>query len=91
LPGGLAEDEDWDGDGSDWGGDEEACDEAAGEDDHATVPCPYCKRQIHEDSPRCPYCERYISEEDSRPSRKPWWIIIGTLLCLYIVYQWIKP
>jgi hypothetical protein len=47
-------------------------------------------------SRRCPpilglrtYCEHYISEEDAPPARKPWWIILGTLLCLYIVYRWI--
>lgn len=80
----LAEDEEWDDGESDVGDDEEACD-----DDEPTIPCPYCKRKIHEDSPRCPYCERYISEEDATPARKPWWIILGTLLCLYIVYRWI--
>lgn len=59
------------------------------EDDESTIPCPYCRRQIHEDSPRCPYCERYISEEDAAPSGKPWWIIVGALACLYAVYRWI--
>ena len=80
----LADDEDWDDGESDVGDDEEASD-----DDEPTIPCPYCKRKIHEDSPRCPYCERYISEEDATSARKPWWIILGTLLCLYIVYRWI--
>ena len=80
----LAEDEEWDDDESDEGDDEEATD-----DDEPTIPCPYCKRQIHEDSQRCPYCDHYISEEDAPPARKPWWIILGTLLCLYIVYRWI--
>lgn len=54
-----------------------------------TVPCPYCKREVLEDAPRCPYCENYISEEDAAPARKPWWIIVGALLCLYAVYRWI--
>ena len=58
-----------------------------GEED--TIPCPYCKCQIHEDSQRCPYCENYISEEDRFPARKPWWIIVGTVLALYVVYRWI--
>ena len=79
----LAEDEEWDDDESDEGDDEEASG-----DDEPTIPCPYCKRQIHEDSQRCPYCDHYISEEDAPPARKPWWIILGTLLCLYIVYRW---
>jgi hypothetical protein len=80
----LAEDEEWDDDESDEGDDEEASD-----DDEPTIPCPYCKRQIHEDSQRCPYCDHYISKEDAPPARKPWWVILGTLLCLYIVYRWI--
>jgi hypothetical protein len=33
--------------------------------------------------------ERYISDEDAPRSRKSWLIIIGTLLCFYIVYHWI--
>jgi hypothetical protein len=42
-----------------------------------------------EDSPRCPYCGNYISREDHPPSRKPWWIILGGLAVLYIVYHWL--
>jgi hypothetical protein len=60
-------------------------------DEEPTVPCPYCKREIPEDAPRCPYCEHYISEEDPPPSRKPWWIILGVVLGLYVVYRWIVP
>jgi hypothetical protein len=77
----LADDEEWDDEESDAG--------EASDDDEPTISCPYCKRQIHEDSPRCPYCEHYLSEEDAPPARQPWWIILGTLLCLYIVYRWI--
>jgi hypothetical protein len=69
-----------------WDDDEES---GAGDDEEPTVPCPYCKRQIHEDSPRCPYCGNYISEDDTASSPKPWWIIVGVLLVLYIVYRWI--
>ncbi len=57
--------------------------------DAVTLPCPYCGRAIPEDTPRCPYCENYISREDAPPSRKPWWIIIGGLLVLYVVYRWV--
>ena len=56
-----------------------------------TIPCPYCRRPIHEDSQRCPHCEHYISEEDAPPSRKPWWILLGVAACLYAVYRWIIP
>jgi hypothetical protein len=62
--------------------------QAKDEDDDYTIPCPWCKRPIHEDAEQCPYCERYISEEDALPQRKPWWIIVGVLICLYLVYHW---
>jgi hypothetical protein len=61
------------------------------EDEEPTVPCPYCRCLIHEDSPRCPHCGNFISEEDTAPGRKPWWIILGVLLALYVVYRWIQP
>ena len=57
--------------------------------DDDTIPCPYCKREIHEDSQRCPHCEQYISAEDAPPAAKPWWLLIGVAVCLYVVYRWI--
>jgi DNA-directed RNA polymerase subunit RPC12/RpoP len=67
-----------------------AADEEDWEDDEEpTISCPYCGAEIHEDAQRCPYCENYISEEDSPPGRKPWWLLVGVLLCLYAVYRWI--
>jgi hypothetical protein len=74
------EDEDWDNDDGDIGDDP---------DDEPTVPCPYCRREIIEDSPRCPYCERYISEEDHAGPRKPLWIIATALICLGIAIWWV--
>jgi hypothetical protein len=66
-------------------GDEEF--EADDEDD--TIPCPYCCRQIHEESERCPFCENYITGEDAPPTLKPWWFIVGFLLCSVVVFMWI--
>ncbi|HKB37669.1 MAG TPA: hypothetical protein VKD72_14575 [Gemmataceae bacterium] len=88
MPRRSAEDEEWEDDSEGWDADE-AVDDALGEDSDSTIACPHCKREIHEDSQRCPYCEQYISEEDAPPSRKPWWIVVGALLCLYVVYRWI--
>lgn len=79
-------DDDWEDD--DWEDDESSSDES-GDDDGYTMPCPHCKRPIHEDAQRCPYCEHYLSEEDRPPARKPWWIVAGALICLYLVYRWI--
>jgi hypothetical protein len=58
-------------------------------EDDATIPCPWCRQPIPEDTPRCPYCERYLSKEDAPPERKPWWIVIGAVVALYFVYRWI--
>jgi hypothetical protein len=69
--------------------DDEGFDSDDRDDGESTVPCPYCRREMHEDSPRCPYCGNYISREDAPPSRKPWWIILGALAGLYIVYHWL--
>ena len=76
-----SQDDDWDDDETSW-------DEEAEDDDDYTIPCPWCKRSIHEDAERCPYCEHYISEEDAPPQRKPWWIIVGVLICFYLIYHW---
>ena len=79
------EPEDW---GGGWDGDEdhEGDDEEDGDD---TVPCPYCHQPVHEDAEWCPHCESYISAEDAPPARKPWWIIVGALACLAVVYVWV--
>lgn len=66
---------------------------AEDDDDDAepTVPCPYCRREILEDTPRCPYCERYISTEDgagSALSSRPTWVIVTALVCLAMALAW---
>ena len=75
-----------DDDESEWDEEDDAYDD---DDESAVVPCPYCRREIHEDAERCPYCERYISAEDQPGTRQPWWIIGGVLVCLLIVLWWI--
>lgn len=86
MPRHFEEEEEWGEDDSGWDADDEEYDP---DEEEPFVPCPYCNRQVHEDAQRCPYCERYISEEDSPPTRKPWWIAVGTLFCLVIIYCWI--
>lgn len=51
--------------------------------------CPYCRKYVHEDTPRCHHCGNYPSAEDA-PSHKPLWVVITVLVCLGIVlYFWV--
>ena len=77
------------GDDEDYEADDWDDSEASEEDDDQTVPCPYCKKAIHEDAERCPHCESYISQEDAPPHGKPMWFIIGAIAALVVVYMWI--
>ena len=91
MPRRIAEEEewneDWDGDDDDEG--DEFGDEPVDGDDDLMTPCPHCQRPIFDESERCPHCEKYLSEEDAPRPRKPWWIILGAIACLYVVYRWI--
>lgn len=89
MPRRAIEDSDWDQPGDNWEPDGDDPDFTPDDDEAEVVPCPYCKREIPEDTPRCPYCENYISGEDTPTARKPWWIIIGAAACLFVVYRWI--
>lgn len=73
------EEEDWDDEEADLGDDA---------DEEPTVPCPSCRRDILEDSPRCPHCGRYISEEDHASSKKPLWVIVTAVACLAAAIWW---
>jgi uncharacterized paraquat-inducible protein A len=60
-----------------------------GAEPEPTVRCPHCHQGIYEDTPRCPHCGSYLADDDSLLVRKPWWILIGVAICLYLVYQWL--
>lgn len=68
--------------------DPEDRDWAEDEDEEPTVPCPYCHREILEEAERCPHCESYLSKDDAPASPKPWWLVVGVVACLYVVYRW---
>jgi hypothetical protein len=70
----------------DWDDDEAEFDEDS--DDEPTVPCPYCRHEMLEDSPQCPSCKRFLSAEDHAASRQPAWVIITALACLAMAIWW---
>ncbi len=55
--------------------------------DGTTFPCPHCFHTVYEDAERCSGCGRYLSTEDA-PVRKPWWLVIGVLVCIVVVIGW---
>ena len=59
------------------------------DDDEPTVPCPFCRQEILEDTPRCPHCERYLSTEDYARAGKPVWVIVAAVLCLAVAVWWL--
>jgi predicted nucleic acid-binding Zn ribbon protein len=70
--------------------DDDDWDDDAGEDSEVdtTQPCPYCRRDIHEDAVRCPYCGNYLSREDEPGGRRSKWFYFVLLLCLAIAVGW---
>jgi hypothetical protein len=78
----MAHDDDWDDDEADLDGAD------TDDDGEPTAPCPYCRREILEDTPRCPHCERYISAEDHAGPRRPPWVTATALVCLGIALWW---
>lgn len=74
-------DADHDGDfGDDYGEDEE----------FLTVPCPYCRADIFEDSPQCPKCGNFVSGEDAPPRRRSWFWAVMMALAVGIALYWAR-
>ena len=61
--------------------------EPEGGDDDDLDACPRCGRLIFDDSVRCPRCGTYVTREE--PGSKPWWVVLGVLVCLALVVYWI--
>ncbi|HYO23423.1 MAG TPA: hypothetical protein VEQ85_00580 [Lacipirellulaceae bacterium] len=60
----------------------------SGDDDSSVVDCPQCGRGVYEDAPYCPYCDCDLEDHAARPRRR-WWVILGLMACVYILYRWI--
>jgi predicted nucleic acid-binding Zn ribbon protein len=57
-------------------------------DDDETTPCPHCLHPVYDDGEWCSRCGQYLSREDA-PSRHPWWLVVGVLVCLMVVLSWV--
>ena len=68
--------------------DPEAPDEPDDLDEDETEPCPYCRRPVYDDAEQCPSCGNYLSREDA-PRRRPWWLVVGVMVCLAVVLGWV--
>jgi len=95
MAGHRQNDSEWDDDSDDaldeYGADDPHDESSSWDNDESeTQPCPYCRREIHEDAERCPYCERYLSDEDSegRTTARPLWFVIGFVLCVVVLFFW---
>lgn len=62
--------------------------DTSGADDDNTLPCPFCGAEIFEDADRCTECGRYLTREEATGDRKPWWLVVGVVICLLIVLSW---
>jgi hypothetical protein len=86
MPRHTTDETEWDDDPN-W--DADGISDDFGDDSEPAIPCPHCGEDVYEDAERCPHCEHYLSEEDPPPAPKSWLILIGTAVCLYIVYHWL--
>ncbi len=87
-----ARDRDEDDDDDEWDEDDELPDGVYHDDEPATEPCPYCRREVIEGVDRCPYCENYLSAEDAPPraNRTAFWLVMMAL-ALFAAVLWVKP
>ena len=56
-------------------------------DEEDAVPCPFCKKPIHEDADVCPRCGNFVGSTDA-PRRIPPIVWIGAALALLGTLAW---
>ncbi|HYV35251.1 MAG TPA: hypothetical protein VE988_06080 [Gemmataceae bacterium] len=54
-----------------------------------TLPCPFCKAPVYENTERCPHCENYLFYDGPSSPAKPLWFLAGVVICLGVVIYWI--
>ncbi len=65
--------------------DSEELDEWDADDTSETSQCPQCGREIYEDAEQCPYCHEYVTTSGGSTSRRPVWIIVTAMVCIYAI------
>jgi hypothetical protein len=59
------------------------------DDSGGLTPCPQCGRKIHEEAQKCEFCGQYATPEFA-PWRRPWWLVVGVVICLFTIYLWMR-
>lgn len=57
-------------------------------DPEETVPCPFCRKPIHEDADVCRHCHNYVGSSYA-PRRVPLFIWIGVIFAGLCVLVWL--
>ncbi len=52
------------------------------DDTGAFVPCPFCRRSLHEDADVCPRCGNFIGGSDDPSRGRPLWVKVVLIVCL---------
>jgi predicted nucleic acid-binding Zn ribbon protein len=65
--------------------DQDPDDDDAGE----SIPCPFCKKPIHEDADVCPRCGNFVGGDDAPRRRVPLFVWIGMILAGLCVLTWV--
>ena len=50
-----------------------------------TEPCPFCKREIHDQTDICPHCGNFISRDDGPVQVGPVWLVTAGVLLITIL------
>ncbi len=60
-----------------------------GDDGEESIPCPFCKKPIHEDADVCPRCGNFVGGDDAPRRRVPLFVWIGVILAGLCVLTWV--
>ncbi len=65
-----------------------ASDQDREDDGEPSIPCPFCKKPIHEDADVCPRCGNFVGGDDAPRPRVPLFVWIGVILAALCVLTW---